>query len=422
MILDSVTEMRRDFHRHPELGFTEFRTASIVVEKLVELGFDVKYGKEIMDDNMCLGMPEETEIDQAYNQAIQEGANARILQHMQGGYTGVIGKMSGNKPGPVVAFRFDMDALPISECETTDHLPYQEDFHSRYMGKMHACGHDGHTAIGLALAEAWEDREFAGTLFLLFQPAEEGGRGAASIAAKGVLDKVDKLYCMHLGLDASKGEVFCGTTGWLATTKIKSTYYGVPSHAGASPEKGKNALTGAATALLNILALPRYGDGITRVNVGELQGGTAINVIPEQAKMAIETRSDKSNYNEDLKNRVTRIIEHSAKMHDLQYEVEIIGEGTTITCDNRLIEEAYEAAQELEIFDSIKKIGTATGSEDASILIQRVQECGGEGTYMLIGTELPAPHHHPAFNMNEASLLDAVKLLKQIAIKELKAE
>lgn len=417
--MDSISEMRRDFHQYPELGFMEFRTASTVVESLLYMGFDVEYGREVMDEGACMGVPDEKQIKQAYSQALQLGANEEILQHMQGGFTGVIGKMSGNKPGPTVAFRFDMDALPISEEETKNHYPYRENFHSKNTGKMHACGHDGHTAIGLCLADSLKSGEFSGTLMLIFQPAEEGGRGAASIASKGVLDNVDKLYCMHLGLSASKGELFCGTTGWLATTKMESTYYGVSSHAGASPEMGKNALIGAATALLNIHAIPRYSDGITRVNVGELHSGTAINVIPDKAIMAIETRSDKKTYNEDLKKRVKKIIEHSAKMYDLEYDIKIIGEGTTITCDSCLMDTVFEAAEKINSFHSIQKIGVANGSEDASILMKRVQDCGGKATYMLVGTELPAPHHNPAFDIDEGSLQDAVKLLRRIAIKEL---
>lgn len=414
-----VQQIRRDIHQHPELGFTEFRTASIVVEKLQSFGFDVMYGKDVMDESACRGMPPKYEIEEAYHVALNEQADAEIIKHMEGGFTGVIGKMSGNKQGSTVAFRFDMDALPIIEAEDEGHVPFREDFHSLHKGKMHACGHDGHTAIGLKLAETLKDEDFAGTLLLIFQPAEEGGRGASSIAANGVLDNIDKLYCMHLGLDAPQGEVWCGTDGWLATTKINSTFHGVSSHAGVAPEKGKNALVGAATALLNIHALPRYSDGKTRVNVGALNGGTATNIIPDKATMVIETRSDKAEINEDLEDRVKNIVEHSAKMHDLDYEIEIVGEGTTIQCDESLINTAFEEAEELNLFSSVKRMGRATGSEDASILIKRVQEYGGEGTYMLIGTDLPAPHHHPAFDINEKSLHDAVKLLNRIATKEL---
>lgn len=416
----NVQQIRRDLHQHPELGFTEFRTASIVVEKLQHFGFDVMYGKDVMDESACRGMPTKQEIEEAYRTALNdEQANAEIIGHMEGGFTGVIGKMSGNKSGPTVAFRFDMDALPIIESEAEAHVPFRENFHSLHKGKMHACGHDGHTAIGLTLAETLKDEDFSGTLMLIFQPAEEGGRGASSIASKGVLNNIDKLYCMHLGLNAPQGEVWCGTDGWLATTKMNSTFYGVSSHAGVAPEKGKNALVGAATALLNIHALPRHSDANTRVNVGALNGGKAINIIPDKATMLIETRSDKAEINQDLEDRVKSIVEHSAKMHDLDYEMEIIGRGTTIQCDKNLINTAFEEAEKLGIFSSVKHLGTATGSEDASILIKRVQEYGGEGTYMLIGTDLPAPHHSPAFDINEKSLRDAVKLLNRIARKEL---
>lgn len=414
-----VAKLRRDFHKYPELGFTEFRTASIVVEKLKALNYRVIYGKEVMEEASRKGVPSNDVLQKAYDQAITDGANPDIIKEMKEGFTAVIGKLVGKKPGPTVAFRFDMDALPIKESDDKDHFPSNEKFRSIYDGIMHACGHDGHTAIGVSLAETFKNKNFSGTLMLIFQPAEEGGRGAKAIVDKGVIDHVNKLYCMHLGLNVPFGEVSGGTYGWLATTKMKSHFMGIPSHSGAAPEKGRNALVGAATALLNIHGLPRYSGGKTRVNVGALNGGSAPNIIPNEATMIIETRSDVASINQDLEGRIRKIVEHSALMHDLDYKIETIGEGTTIICDDNLVNIVVEEAQQISRIHTVHDLCSGGGSEDASFLIQRVQECGGEATYMLVGTSLPAPHHHSRFDVEEESLELAVELLYRIATREL---
>src|SRR5699024_9329067 len=414
-----VSKLRRDFHKHPELGFTEFRTASIIVEKLKALNYDVTYGKEVMEEASRKGVPSEELLIKSYNRALSDGANPDIIKEMEGGFTAVIGKLYGRKPGPTIAFRFDMDALPIKESNESYHFPFKEKFHSIYDGIMHACGHDGHTAIGLSLAQAYKVCNFSGTLMLIFQPAEEGGRGAKTLVEKNDIDNVNKLYCMHLGLNIPIDEVSDGTYGCLATTKMKSRFVGVPSHSGATPEKGRNALIGAATALLNIHGLPRNSGGKTRVNVGSLKGGSAPNIIPNEATMIIETRSDVASINKDLEKRVRKIVQHSALMHDLDYEIETIGEGTTIICDDDLVNIVVEEAQQIDAFHTVHHLCAGGGSEDASFLIERVQERGGKGTYLLVGTELSAPHHHSKFDVQEESLELAVELLYRIAKREL---
>lgn len=341
---------------------------------------------------------------------------------MEGGYTAVIGVLKGKMAGPTVAFRFDMDALPVTESTDSDHFPQLNGFRSKYEGNMHACAHDGHTAIGLGLAEKLADGNFSGTVKLIFQPAEEGVRGAYSIVQKGILDDVDHIYCLHLGTDVPLGEFHGGSSGFLASTKMAAHFHGVSSHAGASPEKGKNALLGAATALLNIHAIPRFSSGSTRVNVGVLNGGTAANIIPAHAKMIIETRSVTEEANAEMEKRVRNIVAHSAGMHELEHEIEIIGQAITIRCDQELVELAMEEARNVDGFSTIeacRKSGSA-GSEDASFMIRRVQDNGGKGTYMIIGTDIPAPHHHPKFDIQEEVLPRSVELLNLIARRLLK--
>lgn len=411
-----LVSLRRDFHMHPEVGFTEFRTAAKVVELLTSLGYDVIYGQDALDGPSRRGLPSQEVLEQAYERALRDGANPAIAAKMRGGYTAVIGVKKGKADGPTVAFRFDMDALPVLESKEEDHFPKANGFRSRYEGNMHACAHDGHTTIGLGLAEKLADGDFSGTVKLIFQPAEEGVRGAYSIVQKGLLDDVDYIFCHHLGVNVPLGEIHGGSHGFLATTKMLAHFHGVSSHAGASPEVGKNALLGAATALLNIHAITRFSSADTRINVGVLEGGTAANIIPAYAKMIVETRSETEEVNAELEKRVRNIIASSAAMHDLNYEIEVIGGAIPIDYDDEMAELALEEAKKVEGFHSFKKgEHNSMGSEDASFMIKRVQDRGGKGTYMSIGTDIPAPHHHPKFDIQEEILPRSVELLNRIA-------
>ncbi|MGD0033475.1 amidohydrolase [Paenibacillus illinoisensis] len=412
-----IIALRRELHQYPELGFTEFRTATKVVQMLTALGYRVTYGKDAIDDASRRGLPKPEVLEDAYQRALQEGAEPAIVEQMRGGFTAVVAELDGIQEGPTTAFRFDMDALPIRESGQDKHVPQSGQFRSTHEGIMHACAHDGHTSIGLALAERLSDRQFAGKVRLLFQPAEEGVRGAYAMVEKGMLDQVDRLFCMHLGTDVPSGHVKGASAGFLATTKLEAHFTGVSSHAGASPEEGRNALLGAATAMLNIHALPRFSTADTRINVGILEGGTGANIIAEHARMVIETRSTKEETNLELERRVRQILEHSAAMHELRVTVEIVGGAIPIRCDMELAELAVKKAEGISGIRHAEAIsdGAALGSEDASYMIKRVQEQGGLATYMIVGSDLPAPHHHPEFDIDEAVLAPAVEWLERLA-------
>jgi len=411
----NVIEQRRDFHRYPEQGFLEFRTASIVAKTLKNLGFEVLCGKEAMVPEARFGVPEEEKLAKAYQQALHQGADPLLLKKMQGGNTAVVGIWKAENSASTIAFRFDMDALPIKESEETDHFPFKEGFSSCLEGSMHACAHDGHTAIGLAFAEKIAEIAPAQTIKLIFQPAEEGGRGAVAIVEKGILDNVSHLFCFHLGLNLPLGEVHGGLSNFLATYKLKAAFTGIPSHAGASPEKGANALLAASTALLNIHALPRFSTEKTRINVGVLEGGTAANIIPAHAKMLVETRAESWEVNEELKERVENIIAGSGAMHGVQTEIEVIGEATTAVSDAVLMDLVIKEAKKVSGFTKFQlESNSNLGSEDATFMMRRVQEYGGKATYMIIGSPLPAPHHHHRFDIDEKVLPMSVELLTGI--------
>lgn len=409
-----VVALRREFHMFPELAFTEFRTASRVVEILQTLNYKVLYGPDAMEASSRLKYPTDNELANARERAIRDGAKREIVDNMRDGLTAVVGILKGSVPGPTLAFRFDMDAVPVEESTEADHIPFKENFRSLYEGSMHACGHDAHTAIGLALASRMGKCDFSGTIKLIFQPAEEGGQGGArSIVKKGVLDDVDQIYCFHVAAGADLGTIVAGIK-YLATTKLEAEFFGIPAHSASAPEKGCNALLGAASALLNIHAIPPFAKNEVHLNVGKLQGGTAVNIIPAYAKMSIETRAMTGIVNDELVERVKRIIRCSAEMHRLKSDVTVIGEATSFDSDPELMDIVMEVANKLD-YKSVIRSKNSNGSEDASYLIQRVQKHGGKGTYLTVGSRFPHPHHNTRFDIDEEVLPKTVNLLEKIA-------
>jgi aminobenzoyl-glutamate utilization protein A len=415
-----VVSLRRFFHQHAEVGFTEFLTTSKIIDVLRSLDYKVIYGKDIMEAEKRRGMPSEWQIEQAYcRAATADWIEPSVLEAMKGGYTGVVGILEGTCPGPIVAFRFDIDALPVKESEDPDHLPQTLGFRSVHEGNMHACGHDAHVAIGLSFAERMASRNFCGVLKLIFQPAEEGVRGAYPMVAKGILDDVDKLFCLHLGLGAPLGYVYGGSANWLNVTKYSAQYYGIAAHSGQSPELGRNSLLGAATSLLNIHAISRFGSSDTRINVGLMEGGTAANIVPSYAKMLLETRASSEEVNRELERRVRNILKHSADMHDLNCEIEIMGRAFSIQCDEELVRLVMETARDIAGVNYVHDFYQASAAEDACYMTEHVQKRGGQATYMIIGTDIAAAHHNERFDIDEAALPIAVDLLSQVAARTL---
>jgi aminobenzoyl-glutamate utilization protein A len=200
-----VVAVRRDLHVHPELGFTEIRTAARVDTALRALGWTVHSGPEVFVATGLPGMPEASVLEFAAARALAKGVPEDLVAYLSGGHTAVVAELRGNRPGLRVALRFDMDALPITESAADDHRPRRNGFASDHPGVMHACGHDGHVAIGLALAAALSTRDFPGSVRMLFQQAEEGVRGTQPMVAGGACAEVDVLLAIHLAFGLPSG-------------------------------------------------------------------------------------------------------------------------------------------------------------------------------------------------------------------------
>ncbi|MEC8916518.1 MAG: amidohydrolase [Pseudomonadota bacterium] len=411
---------RRDFHRHAESGWVEFRTASIVAEELERLGYRVSAGRDVIDADSRMGVPEPEVLARALDRARDQGAVERWLPALAGGYTGVVAELDTGRPGPTFAYRVDLDALDLDESRDDDHRPVREGFASCNEGMMHACGHDGHTTIGLGLARLFVELkpQLNGRIKLIFQPAEEGVRGARSMVEAGVLDDADIFIATHIGTGVAKGTVVCGHNGYLATTKLDVIFTGVPAHAGANPEAGNNALLAAAQAALGLHAIPRHSAGASRINVGVLNAGSGRNVVPATATLKLETRGETSEINDEMQRRALDVLRGAAAMQDVEMTYFLAGEARNCEPSPELVAFIQERIADLPGIDSVVPVeNRPSGSEDATTMMQRVRERGGLATYMVFGTDLAAGHHHQRFDFDEDVLPLAIRTLAHLALQ-----
>ena len=413
MSSEALSRIRRDLHAHPERGWCEFRTSSLVADRLDELGFEVRVGPDVVDPTTEARRPEPAELERAAQRAVGEGADPDLVERMAGGLTGVVGSLERGG-GPTVGVRVDMDALPVEEAQD-DHLPADEGFRSTHAGEMHACAHDGHTAIGLGLAErVASDEGFDGTLKLFFQPAEEGLGGGRAMAAGGELDDVDAFVAIHLGLGVPTGTVVSGVE-FLTAGAMDVTFGGRSAHAAAAPEEGASALHAAASATCAIQAIPRHSEGITRVNVGRLDAGTASNVIPERAVMEVEVRGESDALYEYARERAIRAIEGAAHTHGVSAEIERRARAVSVPHRPAFAERVAEVVSVIETVEHVESHRLVSGSEDACFLQRRVREHGGEATYVVVGADLAGPHHAGTFDFDERALSIGVDALARVA-------
>ncbi|NLE76052.1 MAG: M20 family metallo-hydrolase [Chloroflexi bacterium] len=413
----SLVADRRDFHRHAEPGWTEFRTASLVARRLSDLGWQVQLGREVLRDGDRMAVPPPDVLEQRWQRARTQGADPAYLDAVRGGFTGVVGTLRAG-PGPTLAIRFDMDALEIQESDSPTHRPAREGFASVNPEATHACGHDGHTAIGLGIATllAQLRSHLHGTVKLVFQPAEEGVCGAKAMVGAGVLDDVDWMLGQHLFTGGwPLGDLFCSVGGWTATEKFDAWFHGAPAHAGGSPQGGKNALLAAATAVVNLYALPRHGAGGTRVNVGRMAAGTARNIIAPHAHLLVETRGDTSELSDYMHRGARRVLEAAAAMYECGLEIQPMGSAPSAETDPALAERVAEVAKRLGGF-RLHPPFRSGGSEDYTYMMQRVQQRGGQAASLGIGADLAGLGDRPlahtnVYDFDERALTHAVRLL-----------
>ena len=425
--LDQVCrERRRDFHRYPETAWYEVRTSAVIAKTLTELGYEVLTGKAVCLESARCGVPSEEDLkahaEAVYSQGVPE---EYVTEEMKQGFTGVIGILRCGE-GPVVALRFDIDALGMQEDETPEHRPFAEGFSSRNPGRMHACGHDAHAAIGLGTAQVLMKIKDSlhGTVKLIFQPGEEGAKGAAPIVAAGHLDDVDYFAGTHVAPSGGPddGDVTPGTWGSLATSKYDVYFKGQAAHAGGFPENGRSAIVAAANAVLNLTAIPRHSAGISRVNVGVIQGGSSRNVIPDSAMIMLEVRGETTEINAYMDEQAQRICRAAAEMTGCSCEIVFQGGSESQHSDEDFLTWVGEEVREHLPHIKVSSCENAQnwGSEDISLMMNRVQAHGGKAVYMRSVTDMASAQHTTEFDFDERVLVQGVETFSLIVYGLLK--
>lgn len=379
--------MRRDFHMHPELGFKEIRTGGIVAKELEALGLEVTKGV---------------------------------------GKTGVVGLLEGAKPGPTLLIRFDMDALPMSEDTGAEYA-------SQTPGVMHACGHDGHTAIGLTVAKMLHAHreDLAGTVKFCFQPSEEGFNGeevggAEMMLRDGVLDgpKVDKTLSMHLWnekplgwVNVAKGPVMAGAEQFT----IKLT--GKGGHA-AAPHTTVDPIVAAAqivTALQSIAARNVAPLHAAVISVTTLHSGTAFNIIPQEAELTGTIRTFDLSVRKMVLERFEQIVRGIAETMGCKVDINVQRVTPAVINNDSVAAKVQETARRLFPETELDTSNYLTmGAEDMAFMQEKVDGC-----YFFIGSNNPEKHldyshHHPKFDFDEEALVRGSALMASAVVDMLK--
>lgn len=411
-IIDEMTARRRDFHKHPERGWAEFRTTAVCADALLKLGWRVRFADEFIEPERVMGR----EVDAAAEKrrALEQGAPANTLARI-GEYTGLCAELG--EGAPLTVLRFDIDCVETAESDGPSHRPAALGFASVNAGLSHSCGHDGHAAIGLALAEMISEnaKNLRGTVRLIFQPAEEGVRGGFAFA--GLARGADYFIAMHLGLGLPTGHICGGTGGFLCSTKFDAEFTGKAAHAGGEPERGRNALLAAAQAALAIHSIAPHSGGVMRVNVGVLRAGEGRNVVPPYALMKIETRGENGEVASYAYERAEAALRGAAQMYGAELAIKKQGETITAESDEKLAKLVSDEALSVSGVTKAELYRKMPGSDDACWLMREAQKGGGLATYICVGADTPAGHHNGAFDLDEAALPIALELLYKTTLR-----
>jgi amidohydrolase len=383
-LFNYTQSMRRDFHMHPELGFQEVRTAGIVTKELQKLGLEVTTGV---------------------------------------GKTGVVALIEGTRPGPTLLLRADMDALPIVEQTGAEYA-------SQNPGVMHACGHDGHTAILLTVAKMLNSArdQFPGTIKLVFQPAEEGQGGAEGMLADGVMDnpKVDVTLGLHLWNERPVGWLGIAAGPTMAGAEMFNiTVSGKGGH-GAIPQGAIDPVLAGAhivTVLQSIVARNVAPLDSAVVSVTQFHGGDAFNVIPPVVELGGTIRTFKPEVRELVIKRFFEVTKGTSEALGCQVEIKHTRLTPAAINEQRTVRLVQAAAKKILPDSTVDASAPITmGSEDFAFMMEKVPGC-----FFFVGSAntergLNYGHHHPKFDVDELALPQAAALMAQSAVEILNSK
>jgi amidohydrolase len=374
-LADQLTAWRRDFHRHPELAFEEHRTAAVIAEHLSCLGLEVQTGV---------------------------------------GKTGVVGLIEGAADGPTVLLRFDMDALPIHEETGLS-------FTSETPDRMHACGHDGHAAIGMGVATllAGRQRDLAGRIKLVFQPAEEIANGARAMIDAGVLrdPAPDIAFGLHLWslIPVGQAIVKAGPL-WASSDRLDVEITGRGSH-GAMPHQGVDAIAVAAYAITQLQAvISRYRDPLQPavLSFGTIAGGNAFNILAERVRLTGTLRTFDESVRAGIVERVHAVLQGACVAQGAGYELCLSDYTPPVVNDSGAAAHLRQAAVAVLGERAVANGPMMMVAEDMAEFLNRVPGC-----FFVLGAMADGvaaePHHSPRFDVDERALPLGVAILAETA-------
>jgi amidohydrolase len=388
-----VIEWRRDIHQHPELGNREFRTAALVAKHLKSLGLEVQSGVA---------------------------------------HTGIVALLRGGRPGPAVALRADMDALPVTE---EVELPFASRVRTTWAGKdtgvMHACGHDTHVAILMGVAQVLAARraELPGTVKFLFQPAEEGPPpgeegGAALMVKQGAMDnpRPEAVFGLHIGSMHEAGTIAYRSGPTMAAADIlRITVQGRQTH-GSAPWTGVDPVVIAAQIVLGLQTIVSRQINLTNepavVSIGGIDGGNRFNIIPDKVEMVGTVRTFDEAMRDDIHRRIRHIAGHIAQAGGATAVVDIQKPYAVTVNDPALVERMLPTLRRVAGENNVIQRAKTTGAEDFSFFAQKAP-----GFFFFLGgspkgTDLAkvAYNHSPRFYVDESALLLGVRALTHVTV------
>ena len=372
-----LVALRRDLHRHPELAFAETRTAARVV-------------------------------------AFLEGSGAAVRTGVGG--TGVLATIEGG-PGRCVLLRVDLDGLPLQEL---GQAPYA----SAVPGVMHACGHDGHVAIGAAVARILARRRLPGTVRVLFQPAEEGEGGAQAVVADGGLEGVDLCFGIHLWNELPLGVLGVKAGPLMAAVdRLRIVIRGRGGHGG-QPQRSADPVVASAhviTALQSVVSREVSPLHSAVVTVGSIHGGQAFNVIPDEVTLTGTIRTFDADLRRSMPERIARLASGVAAGLLCRAEVEVREGNPAVVNDPSVAERARRAAARVVGEENVVVPEPTMGGEDMAVYFERTPGC-----FVFVGSANPArgfdqPHHSPRFDFDEDALAIGCEFLLEAAEEALRS-
>ena len=408
---------RRDLHRYPETGWTTYRTSILIAQALQEAGYEVWIGEEIIPWEAAVDAPSQEEIETCRRRCREElpWELWERWQKRMGRLGGVVARFDSHRPGLRVACRWDMDALQIPESRDGEHVPEKEGFVSVHPGCFHGCGHDGHAAVGVVTAlRLLEHAEWMqGQLLVIFQPAEEGVRGAESYCQNWKFGTIDRLICGHIGFTDADCLV-AGAGGFLATSKLDAEFFGVSAHAGLCPERGRNALLAAAASVVSMEQMKMKTEKQVRLNVGVLQGGETRNTIPAYCRMQLETRGKNREQNDEIRKAAEDILKNCAASYGVRVQITKKGASTDAVSSDGFSIQIRDLVRFMRIYETCLLHQKFGASDDGAVFMNMVQKSGGEAAYLLFGSPLAGRHHENNFDFDESVLDKSCEIYVQI--------